>query len=342
LHPEGRDAGFTFHAARLMGIHPEWPALRDKLTRDAEGFFAEHADSGMAVNFYALVDAAQVPELRSAEFLAAPFEHISLFSLTKEHGIAKYGALLVPLHGGASAPAFKRLLRSMRHGWTVSWLSSPMDLEALAEHLAGHLNGALADGSDVLVRYYDPRLLPFFLTHLEEEVRSALLAPIARWAWWDRQLDFKAAEGGGADKSPGIKHTDIAAVTQDALAAVAMDELIKSMVLGESEEDEFDDWLPHAFYNAVSVQLCAARAIGLTEVADLQLYVSLAMRVHPDFFELLPAFGAARTELAAGEIGMPAVVLGISDEDWNHLGNTGIRSLDLFRKQINNQLCLTA
>ncbi len=326
-----------------MAPNTDWSALRAKLTRDAETFLvAPGKDPDRRRSYYALVDAAQVPEMRSVQFLASPMEHISLFSLTKEHGIAKYGPLLIPLPGGAGSSAFRNVLRAMRHGWTVSWLSSALSLEQLAAHLAGHLNGSLADGSDVLVRFYDPRLLPHFLSHLDDAIRSALLAPIAEWAWWDRKLNFVLTEGGDQETSPAIEHTDVALETQEALAAVAIDELVKSMVLDASDVDEFVEWLPHVLYAAVSIQMRHARELGMSAISDLQLYVSLALRVHPDFFALLPAFERAKADLAAGEVDLPSLVLNVADDDWDRLGSTGKVALDRLRKQINNEFNLTA
>jgi hypothetical protein len=326
-----------------MATNPDWSALRAKFTRDAEAFFAPPGkDVDRTRLHYALVDAAQVPEMRTAQFLASTIDHISLFSLTKEHGIAKYGPLLIPLPDGANSAAFKGVVRAMRHGWTVSWLSSNLSLEQLAAHLAGHLNGSLPDGSDVLVRFYDPRLLPHFLTHLDDTTRSALLEPIAEWGWWDRKLNFVSAEGGNQACSPAINQTDISLDTQEALAAAALDELIKSMVIDASDADEFAEWLPHALYAAVSVQLGKAREVGLSSISDLQLYVSLALRVHPDFFAMLPVFERARADLAAGETDLPALVLTVADDDWDRLGTAGAQALDGLRQQINNELYLTA
>jgi hypothetical protein len=327
----------------MMTIKAKWIDLRGKLRQDLSRFYVIPVDTtGQILRRYALVDAAQVPELRSAEFLSRPFECISLFALTREHGIAKYGPLLVPLDDTTTSPVTARVLRSMRRGWTVSWLSSALSLQDLAEHLAGHLNGTLPDGTDVLVRYYDPRVLPSFLVHLDAATREALLAPIGHWAWWDRKLDFVIEKGDGRAVSSGITHIQVPAEMQKAMAVAAMDDLINGLIVAEADDGEFVKWLPHTLYTAISRQLHSARNLGLSVPADLQLFVSLALRVHPDFFELLPVFARERERLSNGEVDMPTLVLGMEDDDWNRLGSIGETALEQLRQSITDELCMTS
>lgn len=320
----------------------DWVDLRAKLTLDLAHFFSlEQAPGGQR---YALVDAAQVPDMRGPAFDAEGLDYISLFTLTREHAIAKYGPLLIPLspHAGPKSPSVARIVRAMRHGWTVSWLTSPLELEALAEHLAGHLNGTLPDGSDVLVRYYDPRLLPVFLDQLDKTTSAALLAPIGHWAWWDRQLGFVLRQGGGQAASPGITDTAITPETQQAMADAALVDLIGSMVLAECGEDEFGDWLPHTFYKALRGQVARAHALGLTDMADVQLFVSLALRIHPEFFSLLPVFAREHQRIRAGDIDMPSLVLAVDDGDWDRLGASGRPALEHLRRTITRELSTIA
>ena len=324
-----------------MNKNPDWSTVRPKLALDATAFIDSTRETDRALNHYVLIDAAQVPELRDKRFLAAPFEHQNLFALTREHGIAKYGPLLCPVRAGQQSPAFMSALRAMRHGWTVSWLSSRLSPDTLAAHLAANLNGTLADGTDVLVRFYDPRMLPHFLAHLDAPGRDALLAPIAQWGWWDRTLKFVSTKGGDRDDPPRVNEIEVSAQAQQALAASAMSELIKSMVIEASDADEFSGWLPHALSVAVDRQLENARKRSLTEVSDLQLYVSLALRVHPDFFDLIPAFRHASEALAAGDTDLTSLVLDVSDDEWDRVGGAGVPALDLLREQINKSLYFT-
>lgn len=307
---------------------------------DVTRFFDEAQDVGIGMYRYALVDAAQVPEFRNARFVARPLRHVSLFSLTQEYGIAKYGPLLIPVDAGLGSDAVARVVRAMRHGWTVSWLSSALALDDLANHLAGHLNGELADGRDVLVRYYDPRLLAAFFAHLDQQTRTALLGPICKWAWWDRDLSFVIAQGGNGSRSCGITQTTISIGTQEAMAAAANTDLFKSALLEDSDADEFLRWLPHTLYHAVCLQLYRAKKMGLKASADLLLFVSLALRIHPNFFDMLPIFAREKHRLALGEIDMATLVLGVDDDDWDRLGRTGAAAVEEVRRVVNDALRL--
>lgn len=323
-----------------MELNRDWLPLQRKLMRDVTRFFDDAPQVGININRYALVDAAQVPELRSAAFLARPFHHVSLFSLTQENGIARYGPLLIPVDAGPGSDVVRRVVRAMRHGWTVSWLSSPLAMDDLADHLAGHLNGELADGKDVLVRYYDPRLLAAFIAHLDEQTKTALLGPVCQWAWWDRHLSLVTVKGGNESKSACITQTNISAVTQKAMAAAAKNDLFNSALLEDSEPDEFSSWLPHTLYHAVSRQVVRAEKLGLKEPADLVLFISLALRVHPDFFDALPNFARKKHSLALGEIDMATLALGVVDDDWNLLGRTGPAAVEEVRRVVNDALQL--
>lgn len=310
--------------------------------RDVTRLYDDAPDPGIGIYRYALVDAAQVPEFRTARFLASAFRHVSLFSLTQEQGIAKYGPLLIPVDTGPRSEAVTRIVRAMRHGWTVSWLSSALALDDLANHLAGHLNGELADGKDVLIRYYDPRLLAAFLNHLDQKTKGALLGPICQWAWWDRDLSVVTVQGGNELRSCGITQTKISMVTQEAMATVARDDLLKSALLEESEADEFLSWLPHTLYHAVRLQLVRAKELGLKETTDLLLFMSLALRVHPNFFDIIPIFSREKHRLALGEIDMATLVLSVDDGDWDRLGRTGPAAVAEFRRAVNEALQLHA
>ncbi|CDG84354.1 DUF4123 domain-containing protein [Janthinobacterium agaricidamnosum] len=292
------------------------------------------------MQWYALVDAAQVPELHRQKSRALDFPHANLFSLSKEHGIAKYGPLLFPLEAGARSrhPLVALLLQGMRYGWTVSWLSSTLPMDALAKHLAGHLNGMLDDDKDVLLRYYDARLLPAFVQHLPPEASAALLAPVAQWIYWDRQLRLACIEGGRQADSPGVRDTAISAAVQAAMAHAALGDLICSTMYEEADASEFEQWLPHAFYSAVQRKIDQARRFGLKEVADLQLFASLALQVHPDFHQLLSSFQHEQANLASGKISLVDVVHQVPDREWERLGASGVSALRDWRLSINQQL----
>ncbi len=310
-----------------MFNNDDWPAIRAKLAFAIDAFFAPLQPAGRTIHRYALADAAQIEQFRGERFawlqqrLAIP--HISLFTLTQEQPIAAYGPLLISLDADASAShsLVGVLLQMMSYGWTVSWLTSTLEPEPLAQHLAGHLNGTLADETKVLVRYYDPRLLPEFLIHLDSQTKKALLGPIGQWAFWDRKLNLLRCRGGNLAESAGVKTCEISEKAQAALAEAAVPDLLVSMLIEEMDSETLAQWLPHALYNAVVEQIGAARRYGLTELADLQLFLSLAFEIHPKFQHILDIFGLEKQRVQDGEVSFSDLVLKVADHEWNYIGN---------------------
>lgn len=318
----------------------DWVTLRGKLASNINSHIDEHSSAKDPTRLYALVDAAQVPELRGTKLRRLQAEYISLFDLSKESHISKYGPLLIPIRPerGASAPVVAALLQAMSHGWTVSWLSSKLDMGKLAEHLAGYLNGVMEDGSEVLVRYYDPRLLASFLSSPDENKKHSLLTPVNTWSYWDRELNFITIQGDNLEESDGVKDTLIPLHTQRKLADSSLGDLLTSGLTEQSDATEFSEWLPHALYSAVQRHLEQARDFGLSELADLQLFVTLSMTVHPDFHNLLEIFYRERENINAGLASFTDVVLSVPDAKWNALGEDGVEILEQLRSALHDQL----
>lgn len=63
----------------------------------------------------------------------------------------------------------------------VSWLVTAMDLEGLAQYLRLKLDAELPDGRQVLVRFYDPRVLGHLFTVMDTEQRTQFFHLIDEW-----------------------------------------------------------------------------------------------------------------------------------------------------------------
>lgn len=70
----------------MQTIH-DWVDVRARLTRELAAFFEAPNKGTLPLYRYALVDAAQVPDMRGPQFEAEGIEHVSLFTLTREHAI---------------------------------------------------------------------------------------------------------------------------------------------------------------------------------------------------------------------------------------------------------------
>jgi hypothetical protein len=80
-----------------------------------------------------------------------------------------------------------------------AWLQSCWPVDQLAEHVARYLVGPGANGTPVLWRYYDPRVISLATSVLEPAKLSALLGPVDTWTlpavgrWWTISGDGREA-----------------------------------------------------------------------------------------------------------------------------------------------------
>ena len=308
-------------------------ALHAILAQEIDAYLAGLAATSPELHSYALVDVGQVPEMRDTYLDRMEIPHAKLFAGTKEHKIAKYGPMLIPLDSKANSSQLpvSQLLHGMQYGWTVSWLTSPLGLEELAKHLAGHLNGVFEDGREVLIRYYDPRNLVSFLECVDENTKTALLMPIKKWLYWDRDLILRTISGMGLNNVAGIQSTQIARVIKEGMAHAAIPDLIMSKLLIDSDSNAFDNWLPHTLYCAIAEYTGDARQFGLQDFADIYLFVSLALTVHPEFHRVIQAFLTEQGKIADRTTTIMDLVLEVEDEEWNKASDDG--------ESIRNNLC---
>ena len=305
-----------------MGLH----AI---LAQEIDAYLAGLAAGSPELHSYALADVGQIPEMRDTYLDRMDIPHAKLFAGTKEHKIAKYGPMLIPLDSNANSSQLpvSQLLHGMQYGWTVSWLTSPLELEDLARHLAGHLNGVFDDGREVLIRYYDPRNLAPFLIHIDAGTKEALLAPINIWTYWDRNLILQTVSGAAQVDVAGVQRTQIMNQTKNAMADSAIPDLVMSKFLADSEAKAYDAWLPHTLYRAISAFAAEARQYGLEEFTDIYLFTSLALTVHPEFYKVISVFRDERKSIVDRKKEIMDLVLDVDDDEWNMAGEAGEKIL---------------
>jgi len=300
-------------------------ALHAILAQEIDAYLAGLAARSPELHSYALADVGQIPEMRDTYLDRMEIPHAKLFAGTKEHKIAKYGPMLIPLDSNANSSQLpvSQLLHGMQYGWTVSWLTSPLGLEELSKHLAGHFNGVLDDGREVLIRYYDPRNLAPFLENIDGNTKIALLTPIKQWSYWDRDLVLQTVSGLGLSDVAGIQNTEIARVIQEEIANAAIPDLIMSKLLIDSDSNAFNDWLPHTLYRAIAHLTSEARQYGLRDFVDIYLFISLALTVHPEFHRVIPKFLTEQKNVINRTTMMMDMVLDIEDDEWNKASDDG-------------------
>ncbi|MED5618257.1 DUF4123 domain-containing protein [Ideonella sp. BN130291] len=119
---------------------------------------------------------------------------------------------LVEVAAHTSAPLLHWTLELARQHSAVTWMHSPLAPFALAHRLRARTETALPDGEAMLLRYFDPRVLPALESLLEPAQRASYLAVGSAWFHLDRGRTLLRIELAGASSpdpfAPPLRLTD--------------------------------------------------------------------------------------------------------------------------------------
>lgn len=146
------------------------------------------------VHHYALVDAAQNPELPSVLGGAAA----CLFGSSPGTPIAHVSPHLVALPDDLNARAWQSVVRYASASPCLTVIASSLSLNALHRHLNGHLQVKI--GKDAMhLAYWDPAILAVLVGQEDDDTlyvqgpvfdpgqRASFLSALVAWWYWDRR-----------------------------------------------------------------------------------------------------------------------------------------------------------
>ncbi|MGY0653071.1 DUF4123 domain-containing protein [Luteimonas sp. A537] len=246
---------------------------------------------------YALVDSAQRPHFHERlENLRTPYR--SLFDGTAEQALKDIAPLLVEHIGELTDnSSLNRELRSLgERKPAVSLIASDASMDELATHFRSfHLVRVPEHGEkDMLVRWYDTRILPIWMQLLRPDQQSSFIGTICEWRYYDRFGDMKelilpARPAEGFPALPPLRldadqyNNFLDACTPD--AAIAQ---LRRIIPEEIRQVPY-----RTLYPFISAHLCDSFAHGLAMLDDhaqyllLALYTSGGFREHPSVIERL-------------------------------------------------------
>ncbi|BEV17328.1 DUF4123 domain-containing protein [Herbaspirillum sp. DW155] len=147
-----------------------------------------HAPAQVPLHRFALLDSAPV----EGAFRQRPLQgvrHASLFEGRREAILPEIAPLLIDLDTAHNS-ALQRLCEWL---WSMglehpclSWMASPLPLDALAAHLRLFHTVDLSEGQTMLLRWYDTRILPQWLACLTPQQHAQFCAPLANLSCLDR------------------------------------------------------------------------------------------------------------------------------------------------------------
>lgn len=249
---------------------------------------------------YLLLDSAQAENSHLAlQRWQVPYA--SLFDGTHEASLPEIAPLLICLSGLAPAMLEKVCDWAEKLGYgapCLSWMESPWPLAQLAQHLRQFHAVGLSDRQQMMLRWYDTRILPVWLACLAPLQREQFVAGLLSLRYINRfgdvavllDVDTAAAAPHDAPVELPLIHLDDAQYGM-LVDAGDVDTLISH--LRRVITDETNDTPPRLLYEFVARYQQRALAAGIddldrqTQYLLLALYTSGAGIEHPDFIALM-------------------------------------------------------
>lgn len=169
--------------------------------------------------------------------------------------------------------------------FAVTWLRSRLGLEELAQALGRRMDARLEDGTELLLRFADARILKSLQLHIESAQRATLFAPVEQWWYLDREEMLQAlpldGQSGAAAGSPPL------CLTQVQLGAL-MDAAEPDTVLMLMDK-VFPDLLtalpsPER-YRFVTQHIARAKDLGMDASMDFATYCAISRKHGEAFYE---------------------------------------------------------
>jgi hypothetical protein len=206
---------------------------------------------------------------------------------------------LVPtLHGESR---LQRSVRAAEHYPVISWIESRLPAASLAMALQARLDAVLPDGDEVLLAFYDPRILPNLLAVLDELVRTAFCSIVSRWWYPDRSGQLVCLMGDGGHTDRLVAPLGLNAAQQNALIQAAEPDAVWHL-LREQNSDALDHIAPAHRYAWLVGQVDRARGYRVEDIPALASYCLLALE-HGDAFDEQEPWRAWLADVQTGRTG---------------------------------------
>lgn len=270
------------------------------IQRQAGGFFTAACGKYPKHRFHALIDGALLQQSIDEDFKRAwhAMPSYSLFPASTSETAKACGPLLIDVTSLSweSMPSMLDITQELWIGSVmVSWLSA----RDLARALSPFIDVRLADRSNMLMRFQDPRVFPSWLEHLEPPYQDYLAAQCGAWmfidpTWHLKLVEFAETEHAATPDFP----MNLSPAAQSALE---LDCFPHTVIARFAKEDRAAlEQIPTAErYEFFKNQIARATAHGFETLADIEIYCSLAI-AFGKLFDEQPAFQSVLESVAAG------------------------------------------
>jgi hypothetical protein len=253
-------------------------ALREALARNS------------ACNWYALLDGSQLPDLMHSLRRGAlrASRYVSLFDERSETGAGDAAPFLVDLKSAANLDrAIAYTVRNALTSYAVSWIASSLDMRTLAARLAQRLDARLTENMDVLLRYYDSRILSSLSATLIAEQSCNFFNFSQQWWYATRGGGLHSCVCNFANEDQFIPPLSFSQAHENQLTELAFPDAVLEHLLDEQGDllASMNRAEQHAF---VARQIECTKELRLESMADIVTYCVIALVVGEDFSTRMP------------------------------------------------------
>ncbi len=227
-----------------------------------------------ASNLYFLLDQGGLPDLRR-QLQESSVQWVSLFDATNEAHAFNLSPILM-LIGTNQKLETPRLLfewigKNGTYTSTVLILASPLKIEVLKNRLIQRLDITLSENMNAMLRFFDPRVFEGLMNVLDRDQITTFLSPAEKWWYVDRGGKIVAVDATFSVAEKSIMPLELSARQEfDLIDGAELDQVLA--LLKENAPDLIKEQPLPEQCGFVAENIRAAKAFGLTSIAELALY----------------------------------------------------------------------
>lgn len=207
--------------------------------------------------------------------------------------------VLISLPDSAGVSAWRKrarkLLDMLCYANCASYLESPLKGESLSQALRSRAHASLADGTGILLRFFDTRVMNAVNRVLPSEDRNRFFSPSSLWTIHTRDGHVHTLSD-KQTQEPLIDYSPVLAEQQqlDLLESAEADSILD--LLHQQEHVQLAPLTPPEQYRKVGVLLATGRRYGIRNAPDQAAFCSLGLTLGESFHtqgpwaELLASF----------------------------------------------------
>lgn len=240
-------------------------------------------DFGTELSTYSLLDGAQAPGIWDA---LRQDEEIEIYPLLGYSDVTLVGPILVFHKKGPACRTLSSMVEADSSSAYLSILQAQGNKERLIAHLTTLTQVSHADGSQWIMRYYDPRVLPHWAGVLNSSQRAVAFSPIRAWHYMAADCSPERITGESSQQL-AFGHFEQMCLSEEQSAELLC-RCAPLMLMGIiSQERGSDIWCRDECERSEFIHqvLANAKNLGIIEFSDQKTFILLALAYGENFHE---------------------------------------------------------